>query len=110
MRAERRSREATGAKRRESHPAVSAVRGVAQSGRALRSGRRGPRFESGRPDEEVEVRKPTGARMRTDGSSRATRELNRRTALVTRETIERSEMNPGAPMRWSKSAVDLAPG
>ena len=25
-------------------------RGVAQSGRALRSGRRGPRFESGRPD------------------------------------------------------------
>ena len=26
------------------------VRGVAQSGRALRSGRRGPRFESGRPD------------------------------------------------------------
>ena len=26
------------------------TRGVAQSGRALRSGRRGPRFESGRPD------------------------------------------------------------
>ena len=26
------------------------LRGVAQSGRALRSGRRGPRFESGRPD------------------------------------------------------------
>jgi TolB protein len=26
------------------------VRGVAQSGRALRSGRRGPRFKSGRPD------------------------------------------------------------
>ena len=28
----------------------SSSRGVAQSGRALRSGRRGPRFESGRPD------------------------------------------------------------
>ena len=26
------------------------ARGVAQSGRALRSGRRGPRFKSGRPD------------------------------------------------------------
>ena len=26
------------------------IRGVAQSGRALRSGRRGPRFKSGRPD------------------------------------------------------------
>ena len=33
-------------------PEVEALffRGVAQSGRALRSGRRGPRFKSGRPD------------------------------------------------------------
>ena len=41
--------------RSEVHPTPSVVatrwfRGVAQSGRALRSGRRGPRFESGRPD------------------------------------------------------------
>ena len=29
---------------------ISEFRGVAQFGRALRSGRRGPRFKSGRPD------------------------------------------------------------
>ena len=42
-------------RRPQLHPTPSVVvtrvvRGVAQSGRALRSGRRGPRFESGRPD------------------------------------------------------------
>ena len=35
---------------------VAQVRDVAQSGRALRSGRRGPRFESGRPDEVLDFR------------------------------------------------------
>src|SRR5690606_20949553 len=39
-------------------------RGVAQSGRALRSGRRGPRFESGRPDrEERNIRPGMGDRI-----------------------------------------------
>ena len=32
-----------------------AIRGVAQFGRALRSGRRGPRFKSGRPDFDCDV-------------------------------------------------------
>ena len=46
-----------GATRRESYPVrfsagTRVVRGVAQSGRALRSGRRGPRFESGHPDQD----------------------------------------------------------
>ncbi len=65
-------------------------RGVAQSGRALRSGRRGPRFESGRPD----CKSPRSgtqyvrARMRTAGSSRGA-EPN--TAKAAREGIRRDE-------------------
>ena len=36
--------------------AATTFRGVAQSGRALRSGRRGPRFKSGRPDFDSRLR------------------------------------------------------
>ena len=60
-------------------------RGVAQSGRALRSGRRGPRFKSGRPDlgevangsrpdlrpREARTRWPPKADARTVGSAEA---------------------------------------
>jgi hypothetical protein len=63
--------EERGAKRRSSIPPrpwfTRRFRGVAQSGRALRSGRRGPRFESGRPDRLPEG--PSGHR-RPDESRR----------------------------------------
>ena len=71
------------------------IRGVAQFGRALRSGRRGPRFKSGRPDSN-EVTKRAGARI--CGLATAS---TRRPPKADARTVGSAEAQTCDPRMWS---------